>query len=434
SITMAWGTNHNFFNTEWQQSDSFGCSGHEPISGEGPVSEAQQKVAISTATSFFLANVGEKKDETFLGNFDPTSDQPATLTGVTRVDRDHYYTYDDGYSIRVDDFDRATGTSSSGDANLAKGITIRNDANEIPKRAEIEWKTASPETYLQVNWTPDGKGHDVAAYSSLDFRVSRQMPHMGSKDATDFSVVLVHDTGALSNPVSLSSYLEFVGPASTNVVYQTVRVPMADFGLGANAKIRGVKFVFDKSVSGAIYLTNVRFTVNDQNAFKISLGDALPEFEGPNTPATPVAVEPATPAPGGQTVNPAPPPNAPTNPVNVANPVQPAPRPPIEQATLVKMTAVKRARQLGGAPAFEIAVHAKNGFPVQNALPTLVMDRYKFFVSRYANHKNDTLIFSVPKRMLDVLPKKGKMHVQYGHREAGRTWQMPDFDKSRLAQ
>ncbi len=435
SITMAWGTNHNFYNTEWQRSDSFGCSGHESIAGEGPVSEAQQKIAISTATAFFLANVGEARDENQLGNFDPASDQPAALTGVTRVDRDHYYTNDDVYGIRVDDFDRATGTSSSGEANLAQGIVVANDANETPKRAEIEWKTASVDNFLQVNWTPEGRGSDVAVYTSLDFRVARQMTHMGSKDATDFSIALVNADGTLSTPVSLASYLSLLGPANVNTVYQTARIPMKDFGLPGTAKIRGVRFVFDKSATGAIHLANVRFTVNDASAFRLSLAEALPEFDSAPAQPVPVAeneVVNNTPIPPAPMPPPAPPtPEAPLAPTNPA----PAAQPPVGEATIVNVAGVKRSRQMSGGPALEISVRSKTGFPVGDALPVLVMSKYKFFVSRYApDRKNDTLVFSLPRNMLSALPKTGPMHVQFGQHQAGRTWKMPDYDKSRLAQ
>lgn len=434
SITMAWGTNHNFYNTEWQTSDSFGCSGHEPISGPGPISIAQQNIAISTASAFFMANVGEKRDENFLANFDPTSDQPSFLTNITHVDRDHFYTSDDVYSVRVDDFDRATGTSSSGEANVAQGIVVANDLTTIPKRAEIEWKSASTDNFLQVNWTAEGRGSDVSAYTSLDFRVARQMAHMGSKDATDFSIALVHADGTLSTAVPLATYLNLIGPANTTTVYQTVRIPMKDFGLAPDAKIHGVRFVFDKSAAGAMYLATVRFTANDQNAFRLSLNELLPETEPNTTPVTPVGNEDLPPNDGMANNTPVPPIPTPTPSTPVA-PSNPPPKPPIEQASIVKVAAVNRSQQFGGKPALEIAIRTKNGFPVQDALPTLVMAKYKFFVSRYApDRKNDTLIFSVPRGMLKALPQKGPMHVQYGHREASRVWQMPAYDKSRLAQ
>lgn len=438
SITMAWGTNHNFYNSEWQVSDSFGCSGHDSISGPGPISEAQQKVAVSTASAFFFGHVGEKRDESFLGNFDPSFDQPGTLTSVTRVDRDHFYTADDVYAVRVDDFDRATGMSSSGEANVAQGIQVQNDGYQSPKRAEIEWKTASVDNFLQVNWTPEGRGSDVAAYTSLDFRISRQMSHMGSKDATDFSVALVNADGTPSTTVPLSNYLHFVGPANSNAVYQTVRIPMSDFGLSRDAKIRGVRFVFDKSAAGAIYLANVRFVVNDAQAFRTSLAELLPEIEPNSTPANPVGTEENLPPNDVVNNTPVPSPtpaNAPPANVNPGVPFPSAPKAPVEQATVVDVKAVAKSRQLGGGPALEISVRAKNGFPVSDALPTLVMAKSKFFVSRYApDRNNDTLVFSLPRGVLKKLPRQGKMHVQYGHRYPTRLWQLPDYDKSRLAQ
>ncbi len=82
STFLAWGTNHNYFNTEWQEGDSEGCVGHAPLfqpifippdlPGSSPSpepylppaweSKLQQKVGLKAVSDFFLANVGLQAD------------------------------------------------------------------------------------------------------------------------------------------------------------------------------------------------------------------------------------------------------------------------------------------------------------------------------------------------------------------------------------
>ena len=411
SITMVWGTNHNFYNTEWQRSDSHGCTGHTAIFGAGPRSAAQQSIAISLATAFFTAHVGEKSDDSFGLMFEPQADQPSTLSQITRIDRDHVYTHDEFFSQRVDDFDQATGMSSNLVPNEAAGVDIANSKSELPARVSVVWKAAGADHYFQVNWTPEKQGRDLGLVTSLDFRVQRQMSMIGTADATDFDIALVDADGNISQAVPVSSYNTLSGPANYTTVFNTVRIPIEEFKIAVGTKIRGVRFIFDKSDAGSLFFANVRFSANQPLSFHASLANPLPQND--------VAPAP-TPEP------------APAEPlVTIDSQVKLNEE---HAASLAGLTIVKKSAALGGVAAVEIAVYSKDGFPAEDALPTLVMADHKFFVSRYSSENHlQTLIFTLPQGAFSALPNKGSMFVQYGHLQAHKFWRLPDYDKSHIA-
>jgi hypothetical protein len=423
SLTMVYGANHNFFNTEWRTSDSSSCQGHESISGSGPESEKQQKIAAGEMSAFFLANVGAEKQPAMLEVFDPRSKLPTSLTSITRIDRDHIYTYDEMFSAVVDDFDQPTGQSSARKTNQASGIQVDNVREEKPNHAAVKWTASNAAKFLQVNWTDAGQGRNISAYTSLDFRVGRMQDQLG-QPATDFSVVLIDADNKASSPVSVSRYIELTGPASYVDLYQTVRIPLQDFSLSADKKIQGVRFVFDKSPAGSLNFANVRFTRNDPGAFASSLTEILTPLEG--TPSTEES-EPLDPFQtdvknNGWTIN------------------LPAPTPPpaakrvkSSRAKLLKAKFVANSPYFEGEPAYEIAVQAEKNFPVEAELPTLNIAGNKFSVSRYpSNGIMNVLIFSVNKSDFKKLPATGEAQVQYGRTNPSKIWKMPAFEKSSL--
>src|SRR5258708_25217212 len=112
--------------------------------------------------------------------------------------------------------------------------------------AHVEWNGADANTYFQSNWMPLGKGIDVSALKTLDFRVSRQCgdapctkPDQFFNFDTNFSIRLVGKNGELSNPVQLRNYISLTGPvgglvigvgSTPHPILQTVRVLLTSFG------------------------------------------------------------------------------------------------------------------------------------------------------------------------------------------------------------
>src|SRR5262245_4472419 len=89
--STVYGANHNYFNTEWQTSDSGGCTGpNNPRifnPGASLGSPSQQQVASFLIPALFRGAVGPAADPTFLNNLDPLYSTLPALDAVTRVDR-----------------------------------------------------------------------------------------------------------------------------------------------------------------------------------------------------------------------------------------------------------------------------------------------------------------------------------------------------------
>ncbi len=78
SFYHVWGTNHNFYNSEWQQPDAnlgggiTGCIDHTPIyDATQPGSAAQREIGRFAAVTFFTANVGADRVPSRNALFDP---------------------------------------------------------------------------------------------------------------------------------------------------------------------------------------------------------------------------------------------------------------------------------------------------------------------------------------------------------------------------
>jgi hypothetical protein len=89
---FVWGTNHNFYSTEWQTSDSSGCLGHEPLwpsergehSGDCP--ECREPGRFATM-ALFRAVLGPAEDADLMQLFDPRYDWPPNQNLTTTVEQ-----------------------------------------------------------------------------------------------------------------------------------------------------------------------------------------------------------------------------------------------------------------------------------------------------------------------------------------------------------
>src|SRR5262249_8049133 len=81
------GANHNFFNTEWQQSDAGSCMGQTPLFPQIKGSRKQRETALETLIPFFQAHLGPSKKPAKAKRFDPSYPLPSALTSVTQYAR-----------------------------------------------------------------------------------------------------------------------------------------------------------------------------------------------------------------------------------------------------------------------------------------------------------------------------------------------------------
>ncbi len=268
STYTVWGANHNYYNTEWQLSDSSGCAGHDPLWTDVMGSAEQRTTGLASVLAFFRANVGDTTPE-FNRNFNPEYRLPSVVSSVTRVDRGFTHSPGDAVTRVVEDFDKPTGTSTHGYPNDAVTIEISHgpvpDHDEGQTAGAISW--TAPGGYFQTNWSAPGTAVDISDYRTLDLRVSRQASELNPGGDTTFSVQLVHADQTLSAPVPLDRHASLTGPVGVidpvgdtypHSIMQTVRVPLGEFDTAAG--IRGVRLTFDGTATGAIYVADVRLS------------------------------------------------------------------------------------------------------------------------------------------------------------------------------
>ena len=163
-------------------------------------------------------------------------------------------------------------------------VQLRNDRAQITHdenftATNVIWKSSSPKRFFQADWRMASA--DITSFQTLDFRVSRQrdkterleVNDLNPTETTNFAVQLVMVDGSVSGTVSLSNYIKLKGPVGVrdlggitgpdgeigqlHPVLNTVRIPLTDF-VGADlSQVAGVRFVFNDTKTGAIFLSNV---------------------------------------------------------------------------------------------------------------------------------------------------------------------------------
>ena len=272
STFTVWGSNHNFYNTEWQQSDATtgtGCigGGNVPLfSTSGTESPLQRQLGLASIVAFFRANVGTSTTPTYNQTFDPKYNPPGVITSASRVERGFTPSPSSTGRLVLEDFVQPT---PCGGNNACSNITANK--THVPEHdasldaASILWNTGSNK-YFEARWAAAA---DVSTYSSLDFRVSRQLNvSLNPTTPTNFTIQLVKDDGSLSTSVKLCNYLALKGPVggydyaaseAYHRILQTVRIPLTHFSGVPLSQVRGVRITFSDSPTGAIYLANIHF-------------------------------------------------------------------------------------------------------------------------------------------------------------------------------
>ena len=267
-----WGANHNYFNTEWQESDSTGCHGtnHIPLfqpTGQSG-SEKERAAGMHALMGFFRAHVGANAQPAFKNAYDPQYALPPALEAVTHVGRAYSDASSKSQVTIVEDFSHDATTTLGGQPFVAKNVTLTTatppEHDATPKAGLVTWANADVDDSLTIPWSATAEGLDASQMKTLDFRTGVQNSTVASLASPNFSVQLVNADDSLSAKVSRKNYLVLTGAG--HVILETVRIPVGDFG-GANlAKVRGVKFSFDDTSNGAVYLAALRFSRADEHA------------------------------------------------------------------------------------------------------------------------------------------------------------------------
>jgi hypothetical protein len=330
STYLVWGANHNFYNNQWQTTDSLDTSkqnqdipgptcflpanlvcvdpnvnfpDNTPMFGNSIFAKnanVQQSTALSSVVAFFRSTVDVGTNAKFDANFNPLVGVPGQVTFPNGkvflypprcIERE--YSRPPVSENMFEDFTDATGFNShsgfffpipniTGGSKIVTyqhqfGVQLLNDRKQ--RVARIDWTTINKvpkdPPYFLDNWTLAGIGMDVSAYVTLDFRVARTANQAAnSTKTTDFSIWLVGTGGVPpAGPVKLSDALaqgvaSLTGPTgeqfndSVAVLHpymETVRIRLKSFPNFARVQksLHGVKFVFDQTPTGSIYLANI---------------------------------------------------------------------------------------------------------------------------------------------------------------------------------
>jgi hypothetical protein len=397
SSYTVWGTNHNFYNTEWQQSDSGGCTGtgNPALFGPSNGSVTQRRMGRASLLPFFRANVPAfGSDPTFNRNFNPEFILPAVATSTTRVDQG--YT-DTPVTMVVEDFDSGNPiVSHAGFAIVTGGLGYM--VGQVPEHAPqlnaaiISWNTPG---FLRTEVAAPATGIDISAFKTLDLRVSRQSSALNPPGPTNFSIRLLQANGVFSAAAQLNAFTDLRGPVGgpsgfPHRILQTARIPLSAFSGVALTQIQAVQIDFNGTASGAIYLTNLRLSNQTGLGATASLARPAPNIsEGsllPNTLAGPVNMGTA----------------------NVIADIRSVPSSPI----------------LGNQPAVEIEVTSDQEFPARNELVVLRIGAQQFVLARYPDSgETNRLIFTLTAGEFAQTAPGDPVTVQYGRGgEARERW------------
>src|SRR5262245_2453183 len=398
-----WGTNHNFYNTEWQFSDSPGCLGQTRLFPR-LLGSADQRVASSASfLAFMRGNVGPNRQPAFNQNFDPEFALPAVVSNVTRVDRG----YTDSPSATItkvfDDFpDAPTNTYTSRGVQFTIGGVAQHDSAQ--RAAAVSWANAAANVFFQTN---AALPVDLSAQRTLEFRVSRQCHddrcHNAGPDShgtTNFSVQLVTGAGQTSSSVQLQDYLSLTGPVGSltefagtlaHPILMTARIPLSAFA-GANlSQVRAVRFTFDDTNTDEIYIANIR----------VSSAGAATGF----TPTAALSTDDTALTLDTQ----------------------------VEQNAVSSMTASPSSSALGNGPGVEISLTSNRSFLPAGEILVLRIADQEFDVSRYADDgSTNQITFVLTQSEFDSLKQGDQISIQYGHGDSGSGWRFGGIDKSLL--
>jgi len=385
SLYEVWGANHNFFNTEWQSSDASGCLVGTPIFDQsGSYSAEQKKIALASIPAFFRSHLGSNNEPAFNQNFNPLHLLPDVVTDITQVDRDFTPTLQATEIAIVEDFDKDTGTNSSGNQNDSKQIDIQHQNLEIHRTqrvAAISWHTPSQETFFEAIWAGVRQGRDIHDFATLDFRIGRISQESNPDSATDFGLVLTDASGQISNDVHVSEYSNINGPGNDNPVLKTVRIPLSAFQGVDLTHVHSVRFIFDKSKSGALYLANIR--VHRQMGLgKMDYADSI------------AAARLHT---------------------RLAGTPQPIVYVPASLNTIRNVRFVSKSLAISGRSAVEIHVASQVPFPAMDRLPVLGVGDKTFTLSHYSDLKElKELTFTLTYEQYRNISKTSKVTVSDG--------------------
>jgi hypothetical protein len=402
-----WGTNHDFYNTQWQFSDSPGCLGQKRLFPQLLGSSDQTTIGSAAGMAFFRGNIGPNRNPVFNQNFDPEFLLPAVVTSITRVDRGYTDSPSSTITTVFDDFSNPpANTYIAQDVQFA--ITGISQHDRSQRAAAVSWSAAGPNVFFQTN---AASAANLSAFKTLDFRVARQChdadcsnPGPGFHTSTNFSIQLITGNGnAVSGSAQLQDFVSLTGPVGSltrgagplpHPMMITARIPLGAFA-GANlTQVRGVRFTFDDTNSDEIFIANVRVSSVSGLSGTSPQSAILPSDDRP------LAVD--------------------TTP---------------DQNAVNSVRSVASSPSLDSQGGVEITLSSNREFLPGGELLVLQIGSQQFDISRLGDDGSTNVVtFTLTTDEFASLQQGDPITVQYGDGANGNTWNFGHIDKTMLKQ
>lgn len=251
SAIVVWGTNHNFYNTEWQQSDAKGCKNHNPLWTKIKGEELQRKTAVMTMVPFFKAKLVDDAAD-FLHVYDPAYEMSEELSQLTRIDRNFVSTVDSLWMSVVDVSKFAAEDIKA--KNVDVSLMLAPSHRSSLKSVSIEWTRSHSRVYWDMPLAQDYNIVDLSQVEFVSFRISRHKTD-DVADPLDFSLVMVDEKGQSSRPLAISNFVNLSTTANHSFLMMS-KIPAGSFtGAFDRTKVKSLRMVFDQTKAGRIYVS-----------------------------------------------------------------------------------------------------------------------------------------------------------------------------------
>ena len=265
AFQLVWGAIHNFFNSVWDQENSF-CFNQVLLTR--PQEEQAGRVYVMGFMRTFLGN------ENFGDLF--THDLAPPLSVPTRVDNG--YTESPSSIFVVDDLKGpgSPAVNQAGGANTFTNLTIvrcssfacasifSDDPSEFAAKAFWPQAVGGPVPTWTADLAPGLGTRDLSGFAFFSLRVSEQSDPSNpiSPTSQNFTVRLVDGTGAVSVGVAAADWKDIhppIGPFGPNPILETLRIPLSEFAGVDRTNLRSVRLEFDQEPDGALLVSNIAF-------------------------------------------------------------------------------------------------------------------------------------------------------------------------------
>lgn len=280
-----WGANHNYYNTEWQESDASGCVGHQPLFDMSGRSAAQQETAIHPVMGFFRATVGRDANKVFARILDSTFHPAAPFRDLTQYERAWSITPDARWTWLLEGFEQPRLKSAAGIAH--KLTRLKATSLKLPDHDKqglaLSWKGASPQkpSSLLVTLAKSGRSIDMTGWSSVEIRMAMGCggdladpdcyidPPVKDGVELEGDIRLIDADGRRSAAVPIAAYADLLPPVGVDYegyyfirhpVLSTLRIPSVAFSKIDRTRVRAIEFSFGRTGKAVVYLGDVRLS------------------------------------------------------------------------------------------------------------------------------------------------------------------------------